>query len=672
VGHARDDRVARERRGRRGGGAGVLTIGPVPGFVVLALAALLPGWAALAFLAPRVDRAGRLGTALALSPILGGALCALLVGAGLTWASALLTVLATSAAVILLRRVLPRGRGPDLRGEGPRAAWIASGVATLALGAMYAGSEWWRLDSDAWTHAPIVRALLDHGLPALDPWYAGFPLQYAWLYHAWIASLEAATGIDAFTLLSVLAVVSLAAFALVAGHLVARLHGPLAGWETAFVLLGMNGAFVLTLPILLAKGLLGSDAGPQVLARIFGGAFTNSDRAEDLLRWFGTQTWFGNKFAGATPLSLGIAALGAWLASLWRALESGADDRRELLLFALLTAATGALHPVLLLFTTTTLVLWCAFVLLAQRAALGEAVTIALAGAIGAVLPALYFARLLAPSAGHLAPPVDLSLAKLQGLALSTLPGLVFAAIAAPAFARAGGARKSWILWAAAALVFALVLRLPGDWAFFTVDKTSYLLWIPLALTGGGAFAAFLARRRSAARLVLAALLLLPATVLALGTRAGDPRRAWRQPWDRPALVQLRAALPGNALLVVPPGDIDTPVFLARDLFDTDKVDGFVRGYDPAELARRHALVDTLYRAGRLEPALARRLVATGRPVYAVWPDHERDWQPRTPGVRQRKFVTRGLLPAWAATLPVRSYGEDYALSPLTPGARLP
>ena len=137
-------------------------------------------------------------------------------------------------------------------------------------------------------------------------------------------------------------------------------------------------------------------------------------------------------------------------------------------------------------------------------------------------------------------------------------------------------------------------------------------------------------------RLALALLIVVPATALALGSHLGDRRAGWHQPWMRPALVELRTGLPRDALLVVPPGDLDTPVFLARDAFDMDKVDGAVRGYDPVELARRHALVDTLYRAGRVESragpcpgthgaAGLRGLARPGKP-----------WQARTPGVPLR------------------------------------
>jgi hypothetical protein len=624
----------------------------------------------LAFLAPRIDRAGRAGTALALSPILGGALCAAFVSAGLSWGSALTSLLVLSFALVALRRVLPRAAGPDLRGHGPDAAWLAALVCALVLGAMFVTSEWWRIDSDAWTHAPIVRALREHGVPPRDPWYDGFPLQYAWLYHAWVAALADSTHANPFTLMAWLAVVSLAGFALVAGHFAGRFHGRSAGWATAFVLLGLNGAFAFTLPLVALQALIGRDAGPHVLARAFGGILTDAGRAEDLLRWWGAQTWFGNKFAGSTPFSLGLAAYAAWLASLWRNLERGGRERRDLALFVLLTAATGALHPALLLCTVATIALWFALVVLFERSQAGAAWRIALAAAVGATAPALLFARILAPSAAHLSPPLDLSLPKLLGLALAVLPGLVFAALAAPALARTDGARRAWLLWLVAALAFAVLLRLPGAWAFFTVDKTSYLAWIPLALTGGAAFAAFAARGRW--RLVLALLVLGPATLLALGSRLADPRVAWRQPWQRAALVQLRAGLPRDALLVVPPGDLDTPVFLERDAYDMDKIDGVVRGYDPVELARRHALVDTLYRAGRFDPALAKRLEATGRPVFAIWPDQARAWQARTPGVGLRKFAARGMMPTWGMQLPVATYGSEYAVSPLTRSARLP
>ncbi len=640
----------------------------IVGAVVVAAAMLLPGLAILAWTRPDTSRAGVLGVMLAVSPIAGGAVVALLVAAGMPWPAALWTLLAASVAVVAIGVQRPGPRGE--RGSGPRAAWVAAGAGALILGGMYASSEWWQLYSDAWTHEPIVRALLTHGVPPHDPWYAGFRLQYAWLYHAWVAALASTTGFSTFGLMSFLAVVSFAALALIAGDLAHRMHGRAAGWTIGLLVLGMNGAFALTLPVVVGQALLGHSGSPALLAQAFGGTATNADRAADLLRWFGAQTWFGNKFAGATPLSLGLAALTAWLACLWRLLDSDRARPGELVLLAGCATCAGLMHPALLLFLGTTIAAWWlaahAGVAGDRRAARVRVTPIALATGLGLVAPALFFALILARGAGNLSPPFDLSAAKLLGLGLSTLPALVLAAWGARAFAARGLAARLWLTWLGTSLLFTVLLRLPGTWSFFTVDKTSYLAWIPLALTGGAAFAGARARWPLAARVAFTALVLVPPTALALGARVLDARSAWRQPWNDAGMARLRARLPADALLVVPPGDIDTPIFLARDSFDEDKIDGFVRGYDPAELAARHVLVDTLYRSGRLSPALGERLEATGRPVYAIWPDQTGPaWQQRTPGVPQRRFLARGLAPPFAGR--VMRFGDSYAVVSLVP-----
>ena len=633
------------------------------------LAAILPGWAVIAFLAPKFDRAGRAGTALALSPILGGAAVAVFVSAGMGWGSATVSLLTLSLAVVALRRVLRRGPGPDLRGNGPDAAWLAALAAGLVAAAMFV-SEWWRIATDAWAHAPIIQTLRMHGVPPDDPWYAGFPLHYAWFYHAWVTGLAEVTHVNPFTIMAFLAVASLAAFALVTGHLARRLHGRDAGGVTAFVLLAMNGAFAFTLPLVALQALFGQDAGVHVLARAFGGVATDAARAEGLLRWFGAQTWFGNKFTNSTPLSLGIAAYVAWLASFWRGLERAGRDRRELVLFALLTAATGALHPVLLLSTSASVALWLVLVVGFARTQAPVALRLALAAAVGETATALFFARTLGPTGVHLALPFDLSLPKMLGLALSIAPALLFSLIAARELAQAGESRRAWLLFVGALLAIAIAIRLPGAWPFFTVDKTSYLAYVPLALTGGAAFVSW--SQRGIVQRVLALLILIPATALALGARVADPRTSRHQPWMRPSMVELRKTLPLDALLVVPPGDLDTPVFLQRDAFDMDKVDGDMRGYDPAELGLRHALVDTLYGTGRLDPRLQASLARVGRPVYAVWPNQSgQAWMAHTPGVPLRKFTASGLTPPWSLMLATRAYGPDYVLSPLTPSAKL-
>jgi len=641
------------------------------GALVVLLATALPGAAVIAWTRPGTSRAGALGAALALSPIVGGGLIALGVRAGMPWAGALWALLGVSAAAAALGAVRGALDGWAMSAPGPRPAWIAAALGVLLLGGMFAASEWWQLYGDAWTHEPIVRALLAHGVPPPDPWYAGFTLQYAWLYHAWVAALVAATGLSTFGIMAYLAVVSFAALALIAGDLAGRIHPQAAGWTTALLLLGMNGAFLFTLPVIVGQSLFGASGSPALLAQAFAGVTHNADRAGDLLRWFGAQTWFGNKFAGATPLSLGLAALTAWLAGLWRVLDAPSPRRGELVLLGLCAASAGLMHPVLLLFLGVTTGLWWIASPLGgagdPHAGFVRATPPALATAIFLVIPAAYFAGILAPSAGHFRPPFDLSAAKLLGLLLAVLPALACAALGARVFATRGTGARLWLLWTLGAALFTVLLRLPGTWAFFTVDKTSYLAWLPLALLGGGAFAALIGRLPRGARFALAALVLVPPTLLALGARALDPRFAWRQPWQEPGMARLRAELPPDALLIVPPGDIDTPIFLARDVFDEEKIDGFVRGYDPGELVARRALVDSLYRAGVVSQALLDRLSGFGRPVYAIWPDQAGpEWQGRTPGVPQRLFRAEGPVPPFAGG-GWKTYGDSYAVLTLVP-----
>jgi hypothetical protein len=251
------------------------------------------------------------------------------------------------------------------------------------------------------------------------------------------------------------------------------------------------------------------------------------------------------------------------------------------------------------------------------------------------------------------------------------LPGLAFAALALHSPAQQERGVRLWSVWVGAALVVVLLLRLPGAWPFFTVDKTSYLAWIPLALTGGGALAAFLAARRPVTRVLVAALLLVPATVLSLVSIALDPRFASRQPFDLPVFARLKESLPADAVLVTPPGDVDPGVFLARDLWTVDRWDGVVRGYDTATLALRAAAIDSLFRTGHVSAAAGQAFEVFPRPLFAVWPDQAgRSWPGRTPGEPRRRFVTAGTRPAWAGERPVATFGGVVTVTPLNATAR--
>jgi hypothetical protein len=649
---------------------------PVLGWILLLAGSLLPGLALVQVTRTGGDRAGALGAAIAASPGIGGLLVTLAVLLGASWAFAFALVAGAGMLVVgVAWRQGPRGGGPV--GGGPAAAWCFAAIGCAVVGWQYVRAEWWRIASDAWTHLPIVRALAEGGIPPPDPWYHGFTLHYAWIYHAWVLALAAATGIDGFSIMAYLATASLAALVLAAGSLAARLHRGQVGWTLAFLVLGLNALFPALLAIPVARALFGATAGWGELVRLFAGIPRDADRTTALLISAGGQSWFLNKFVSATPLSLALAAVVAWSGGLLRLRAGSGRVSGEMVLAGTLTLVGGVLHPVVLLwFAGVTLAVgleWFMRPGVPRGAGGGRGRALAWmasVGVAGLIAGGYYRFGMGLESGGML--PFGFSPARAGGLLACTLPGLLWLAPAIHGLRADGGTPdrpamvRSWLALLAASAVLALVLRLPGQWPFFTVDKTSYLLWIPLALTAGGAFGAFLARRGRWARWSLALALLLPVNGLALTSRLADVRNQWRQPWDDPALARARELLPAEALLVVPPGDIDTPVFLERDTWDIDKADGSVRGYPAGELAARHALVDTLFRTGRLDSTLARRLRAIGRPVYAVWPDQTGPpWQRRTPGSVLRRFTAAGVRPPWAPGLPGIAVDDTYVLTPL-------
>jgi hypothetical protein len=659
------------------------------GAVLVPALAYFPGAAVVAWARPRAPSVARIATALALSPGLAGVATAGLASLGLGFAASGLIVLAVAVSAWA---AAPRGRAssppPGEPGSPSHAESSRAGVAwALSLAALVAAypllSEWYRIFSDAWAHQPIVRSMFEGGLPPRDPWFAGLRLGYAWTYHAFVATLVALSGLDAFTLMACFSVVSVAALAACVAHLAHRVHGAGAGWTVAFVSFGLNALFPLFLPLLVARAVVGEVRGFEELARTFALWPLDGDQAGGFLRSLGGQDFFLNKFLTATPLGLALAATAAWAASFRRWLEStlpesvgaGTGARRgargELLLGATLALGAGSLHPVVGAHLAVTAGGVAAISAVARGPVPGATASAwawCAASAVG-VVPAAWHLLGRPAGGGPGGLPLDVSLEKLLGLGSCLALGLWFGARPALRAWSRGGADRLFVAWAAASLGLALVIRLPGPETFFTVDKFSYLAWIPLALLAAPAASAALASRGQAARWALALALFVPVNGLALVSRAFDRQASLRQSWSLADHVWLRQHLPREAVLVTPPGDIDTGVFLGADQYFGLDVDAQLRGYARDEMGARRRLVERLFGEGVLGEGDAERLAALGRPVYAVWADR-RDARLRdTPGAFARPDSAGGERPAWGTRFPVVHAGERYFVVALTPGA---
>jgi len=653
----------------------------VLGILGLLAFGFLPGAAIVFWVNPRVGPAARVGLALALSPGIAGGLAALMVGAGAQWSTAYWTPLGISLAVTAAAWARSRGGvlGDGDPPEATRTAFIAAGLAILATAPFPIFSEWWRVASDAWAHAPIVRNFLDAGLPAYDPWYAGLRLGYAWIYHAAVAAGSSATGLDPFSCMAVLAVLSFVSVALSLVPLLQRMHNRHPGWALAFVVLGFNCLFTLFVPLIAAKALLGQSRGSEELARAFDLLPLNYDTSTVFVRAHGGQSWFLDKFLVATPLSLALAAFIAWAGCFWRHLQGRLGSLRtatwrDLFLAALLTLCAAVLHPVVGLTLLVTTILLGALVvlrLLHGPSVRGSVWSWVIAVVLGFLPAAPFVVGLMGGNGDRSQLPVDLSPQKLWGLFGCLLPGLLAAVWAGPRFGKKEASARIWLWWVAGCALVALCVRLPGPGPFFSIDKFSYLAWIPLALTVSGWVADSLAGRSTPAKVALALLLFAPVNGFLWISRAVDYRASWRQPWDIPAHATLREALPGNAVLIVPPGDIDTGNFLERDVYHVAKPDAAFRGYPVDEMKRRQEIVERLYRTGSLAPEDPARLGELGRPIFAVWPNLDAiPWRERSPGWRNLLFPTHGVDPPWEARFPVQKIGDAYAVTPLTESAR--
>jgi hypothetical protein len=644
-----------------------------------AILVLIPGWVvARATLGARGEWSHRLAVALAVSPglLAAGGLLAMRFHAG-AWGSAAI-VLAFVVAVAAALAILSGRAGAPVAGERLDRPVFAFALAVAAVCASFPIlSEWWRISSDAWTHEGIVRAIAREGVPPSDPWYAGLPLHYAWLYHVAVGLLQAWSRADAFSIMALLAVGSGVTVALSVGRLARQQDAGSPVPTLLLLFLGMNACFPLLLPLVVARGFVGHDPGLAKVARLLSLAPFGWDRVGAFLRMFGAQDFFLNKFLVATPLSLALAAFTAWLGTLGDALAPTRRTPSTPAIAALCSATAAAMHPVVALDVGAMLgVVWLTGWFAAGSRAQRSAITgWAVASGVG-FLPAMWFIATTVRSQGgaHDALPLGFDPMKIFGMLATCALGIGFGLRAWRARALAGddaeerGRRRVWFAIATVSLGLGCVLRLPGPSGFFTVDKFSYLAWIPIVVVAGPELRKFWSRRSATARLAWALALFLPVNGLALASRAFDPHFAVRQPWARDEFVWMRSRLPADAVLLTPPRDVDIAVFAQRDQFYGLDADALLRGYPTAEMAARRQLVAHFFASDSLAPAEVAALRELHRPVYAVRTGYAAAFWRTTPG-------------AWADPRPVpldpgpgSSHGiveraEDFVVEEVLPAA---
>lgn len=495
---------------------------------------VMPGLALYLWLGREPGLLEALACALAASPVIVAALAvpAMLAGAGALAAARVLVIVAP----VLVAGALVTGREP--RGGMPASRLVLIAAVVLVLCALTAylplSDAWWRMRSDAWAHRAWIAEVADFGIPPMDPYFAGFPLQYMWAYHAMVNTVSDAANVDPFYAMAFVNIGALAGYMLCtfifAGTLTPSFGRRFASMVTAT--LGLNAAGWVFLPLKAIKAFTGQVHGTAEIARQFSIVPFDYGSAMQFMMIYHNKTFLLDKFMVATAFGLALCLMAcAW----WSASAYLKNGRPLPLAMAFLsTLGMLAFHTLVGSVMMAGIVGSAAILFLFCRRVDGYSTPRALALVAAVVLafavtsPYLYSIMHSKETIGH-NPPLH-TLRRLIGMGIS----VAFVAVLAW-FQRGFARRRSLIprfVTVAAALitVYSLLVPLPGPNRY---DKPVLFVFFPLAVVGAWTLVDLYRRRRVLA-VVIALLAFVPLNGIALAA-AFNTQPRWSESADEKA-----------------------------------------------------------------------------------------------------------------------------------------
>ncbi len=600
---------------------------------VWAATMLLPGAALYRLTARRRSALESLTGALVLSPIITCALCVLFMLAGTSVETAVRAVIVLAgvagfAGILLTRRESPARAPARLSARLSPRQWIAAGaliVATLFLvGYLPQTSEWWRFRSDAWFHGAVVAQISDYGLPPMDPFFAGYELQYMWFYHVTVLALSRAASLDPFRVMSLINLHCLAgvflATMLFSGIFVRRFGRRLG--SCILVAFGMNGLVWLFLPFKAIRALMGEVTGTEELARSFSLSPFDLYTAKQFLTVYYNQEFFLDKFVVMTALGLAFACM----ALFWWACAEYLKTRRPYALIAASLSLAGMLgfHTlfgvIMIAATAGGLVLSLVFRSKVTGYRLRPAVELAIALAAAAAATAPYLYSITRLKEREYVFPFGVSFEKIAGLLITCAAVIVLAAYQRWFFTARDAAARFVQFGLAATVVLCALIVLPDS---NTYDKLPLFVFYPLAVIGGWTLSDIVMRRRSAAgriaaALALAALFLVPVNAISFAAYFNTQDEPKYSRSEEAAAEWIRHNTARDAVFV----DLNEKVFLLvagpRSYYCGKIAYARQWGYNSLEMAERFHARDTLLGAGELDDATLRLLSEAPWDLYVI------------------------------------------------------
>jgi len=592
---------------------------------------VLPGLGVIALAGGALGGAQRWTVGLALSPLLSATIGALLASRGVPLATGAFWIGAVGAAAAILGGFLPRPEGAP-----PSRAfrwWPLLAAALMALPCVL--NPWIRVRSDTWIHGALVLEILDRGIPPQDPRFAGLALNYVWIFNFFIAQLASLRGGNPFTFMVVFNVVNAALLLRVVWHMAVKVWGDHRAADGALALaaLGFNAGAWLLWPLRLVRALTGHERGWAEVQRQLATHYVGT---VDVL--FSLSAPFALMASPLDKFMLGNALSYAWVLYalfLWALVRWAERGSAGTLAWAA-AAAAGMLfvHGVVgLSVLPVALGALALAALLSRRLAWlpapGRLAALAAAIALGLALAAPYtwaISRAWArPGTGvhhsyfgfGLVMPWTLLTSCGVALWLALKP-------AADAFRGRRPGAALLVLFAAAMIAFALVVRLPSR----NENKFPFQCFLPVAVLGGAAFlptARDLLARRGAVLggALLGALFVVP-TALTLCSYVADPGGR-DSPWLHPAPGEaaldawVRSATPLDAAFVDDGFRVQLAVQARRRLYLGDASGPELAGFPREDAIERHAVVADLYGPGAGLDRDAASLRTLGLPAYVLY-----------------------------------------------------
>ncbi len=586
-----------------------------------AAAILLPGPALLALLGVPRGTGRDLVAGVLLSPVLLGGVVAGAALLGLNVSLSVDVAILAGALVLVVDAARSRRRPADpedleLDALG-RWPWLIGGAFAVLVAAVLLPEAYRRITSDAWFHTAVVFEIERSGLPPLDPYFAGLPLQYFWFFHAALLAFRHAAGIapaTTMTLFNILAV----ALTVVAAARVGRVLGfsrKGGTWAGILMLLGLGGLFWLLFPVRLATVFVGESRGWDALGRIFHIFPLTPLSPTRLTQVLGSDGFILKKYLVGTPVSWTLPLILAAAAAAMLYLRRG--RRTDLALYFLTSAAAIFLHIIVGGASMAALLggAGLAFVFgFARRRAL----VLAAAGTLSFAVALPYILSLTVAS-GSADTAFPLGLNPRYWLSLpGTLGGVLF--LSWPLWKRLPRKPEHRLLlfWAVTASVYAIFANLPGGNQY---DKPPIILFVPLALAAGFALPGLWARtqgRRRTLLLLFLVLFLVPENALRWSAFAFEATPPEFAHVNRDLYRWIREDTPRNAIFIDTKDRADVLVRGPRRQFWGTEAYAMHFSYSDEVLDPRRAVVAAVYGDEPVTPEELAPLGAMDGPVYVI------------------------------------------------------